>query len=42
MWQSLDFVANEEIHTFEMEMNFGSPSGRHAALLETVAEALLP
>lgn len=41
VWQSLDFVANEEIHTFEMEMNFGSPSGQ-TALLETVAEALLP
>ena len=41
VWQSLDFVSGDEIHTYEMEMDYGSPSGQ-MALLESVAKALLP
>ncbi|MCU1518733.1 MAG: ABC-type Fe3+-hydroxamate transporter, extracellular iron-siderophore binding protein [Pseudarthrobacter sp.] len=41
LWTALPFVANQEIHTYDLEMLYGSPSGQYA-FLETVEKALLP
>ena len=41
LWTSLPFVANKEIHTYDLEMIYGSPSGQYA-LLEKTEKALLP
>src|SRR4029453_5466874 len=41
LWTSLPFVANKEIHTYDLEMIYGSPSGQYA-LLEKIEKALLP
>lgn len=41
LWTALPFVANKQIHTFDLEMIYGSPSGQYA-FLETVEKALLP
>lgn len=40
LWTSLPFVANKEIHTYDLEMIYGSPSGQYA-LLEKIEKALL-
>lgn len=41
LWAALPFVSNKEIHTFDLEMLYGSPSGQYA-FLETVEKALVP
>ncbi len=38
-WRSLPFVRNDRIHTYDMEMVYGSPSGQ-TAFLEVVRKAL--
>jgi iron complex transport system substrate-binding protein len=40
LWTSLPFVANKQIHTYDLEMIYGSPSGQYA-LLEKFEKALL-
>ena len=39
LWNELDFVANDHIVTYEMEMTYGSPSGQ-LAFLDVVEKAL--
>lgn len=41
VWKGLQFVKDDQIHSFNMEMVYGSPSG-HMALLNEVEKALLP
>ncbi|MEI2277332.1 ABC transporter substrate-binding protein [Paenarthrobacter ilicis] len=40
LWTSLPAVANKQIHTYDLEMIYGSPSGQYA-LLEKFEKALL-
>ncbi len=40
LWTSLPFVANKQIHSYDLEMIYGSPSGQYA-LLEKFEKALL-
>ena len=38
-WRDLEFVKNNEIYTYDMEMEYGSPSG-HSAFLNVARKAL--
>lgn len=40
IWQQLPFAAADAVHTFDLEMIYGSPSGQYA-FLEVVEKALL-
>lgn len=40
LWQNLPFVKDDQIYAYNMEMQYGSPSGQ-MAFLEVVEKALL-